>query len=180
MDQQFYTDLSNLKQKIDELAIQLLAKAPLAGDLRFVTVAMRISQNLERIGDEAVKIAKRAFDLSREPPLKIAFDLPAMARLTMDMLRDALDAFVHRNPKAARTVIARDDDVDALNSQLLRLLPQQMMAERETITRCVNLITISRSLERIADHATNVAEEGVYLCEAEDIRHAKARTTPQI
>jgi phosphate transport system protein len=164
--------LDRFEIEVDELSIQLLAKAPLASDLRFVTVAMKISQNLERIGDEAVKIAKRARDLSQEPPLQIAAGLPGMAKLALELLKAALDAFVHRDPAAARALIPRDKEVDAINKKINRELTQYMMDHREAIVRCLNLITISRSLERIADHATNVAEEVVYLCEAQDIRHA--------
>ncbi|MBI3850045.1 MAG: phosphate signaling complex protein PhoU [Verrucomicrobia bacterium] len=157
--------------EIDELAIHLLAKAPLASDLRFVTVAMKISQNLERIGDEAAKIAKRARDLSKEPPLKLDLELPRMAKLSLEMLKAALDAFVNRNSAAARALIPRDNEVDALNKQINRRLTEYMMSDRESIPRCLNLMIATRSLERVADHATNLAEEVVYLCEAQDIRH---------
>ena len=158
--------------EIDELAIRLLAKAPLATDLRLVTVAMKISQNLERVGDEATKIAKRARDLSQEPPVKINADLPRMAGLALVMLKGALDAFVNRDSAAARALIPRDKEVDALNKQINRELTQHMMSDRDSIPRCLNLMIATRSLERIADHATNIAEEVVYLCEAADIRHA--------
>src|SRR5882762_1275216 len=103
--------IDRFEVEIDELAIQPLAKAPLASDLRFVTVAMKISQNLERVGDEAAKIAKRARALSKEPPLKLTLDLPQMARLALDMLKAALDSFVNRDAAAARAVIPRDKEV---------------------------------------------------------------------
>ena len=163
--------IDQFEVEIDDLAIHLLAKAPLASDLRFVTVAMKISQNLERVGDEASKIAKRARDLSLEPPVKLQLDLPRMAALALDMLKVALDAFVNRDPGAARAVIPRDKEVDALNRQINRELAQHMMEDRESVMRCLHLIIVSKSLERIADHAKNVAEEVVYLCEAQDIRH---------
>ena len=163
--------------EIDELAIKLLAKAPLATDLRLVTVAMKISQNLERVGDEAAKIAKRARDLSQEPPVKISVDLPRMAALSLAMLKGALDAFVNRDSVAARALIPRDKEVDALNKQINRELTEHMMSDRESIPRCLNLMIATRSLERIADHATNVAEEVVYLCEAQDIRHVVKTST---
>src|SRR6476660_8929283 len=161
---------------IDEMAIQLLAKAPLASDLRFVTVAMKISQNLERVGDEATKIAKRARDLSQEPPVKVVVDLPRMAKLALDMLKAALDSFVNRDPIAARALIPRDKEVDGINKQVTNQLAQYMVENPDTIKRCLNLITVSRSLERIADHATNVAEEVVYLYEAQDIRHTGTKS----
>lgn len=164
--------LNQFEIEIDDLAINLLAKAPLASDLRFVTVAMKISQNLERVGDEAAKIAKRARDLSQEPPVKINVDLPRMASLALVMLKGSLDAFVHRDSAAARSIIPRDKEVDALNKQINHELALHMIEHRDTVLRCLNLIMVSKSLERIADHAKNVAEEVVYLCEAQDIRHA--------
>jgi phosphate transport system protein len=167
--------LDQLEVEVDNLAIHLLSKAPLARDLRFVTVAMKISQNLERIGDEATKIAKRARDLSKEPPLKLNLELPQMAGLALTMLKAALDAFVVRDSAAARAVIPRDLEVDALNKKINRELTEYMMNDRDSIPRCLNLMIASRSLERIADHATNVAEEVVYLCEAQDIRHTNAK-----
>jgi len=163
--------LDRFEIEIDELAIKLLAKAPLPDDLRLVTAAMKISQNLERVGDEAAKIAKRTRDLCQETPVKVNVDLPRMARLALDMLKAALDAFGNRDPAAARTVIPGDLEVDALNKAISRELVRHMTAHTAAIPRCLHLITVSKCLERIADHATNVAEEVVYLCEAQDIRH---------
>jgi len=168
--------IDHLEVEIDEMAIHLLAKAPLASDLRLVTVAMKISQNLERVGDEATKIAKRARDLSQEPPVKVVVDLPRMAKLALDMLKAALDAFVNRDPVAARALIPRDKEVDGINKQITNQLAQHMVENPDAIKRCLNLITVSRSLERIADHATNVAEEVVYLYEAQDIRHTGTKS----
>jgi phosphate transport system protein len=157
---------------VDEMAIRLLAKAPLAGDLRLIAVTMKISQNLERVGDEASKIAKRARDLSQETPLKLVVAIPQMADLALKMLRTALDAFVNQDPGAARALIPQDKQVDALNKEVHRQLANQMIENPETIARCLNLMVVAKSLERIADHAKNVAEEVVYLYEAEDIRHS--------
>ncbi len=157
--------------EIDEQAIQLLTKAPLASNLRLVMVAMKISQNLERIGDEATKIAKRSCDLTLEPPVKINLDLPRMATLALAMVKDALDSFVQKDSTAARAIIPRDKEVDALNRQIHAALAQHMMENPDTISRCLHWIVASKSLERIADHAKNIAEEVVYLCEAQDIRH---------
>jgi phosphate transport system protein len=168
--------LDEFEVDIDETAIRILAKAPLASDLRFVTTAMKISQNLERVGDEASKIAKRARDLSQEPPLKVNVDLPRMAGLALELLKASLDSFVNRDPAAARAIIPRDKEVDALNKQVSNELADLMVRNPDTIKRCLNLMVVSKSLERIADHAKNVAEDVVYLCEAQDIRHAgKAR-----
>lgn len=174
--------IDDFEVEIDELAIMLLTKAPLAGNLRLVTVAMKISQNLERIGDEAAKIAKRARDLSQEPPVKLTLDLPRMAELALGMVKDALDTFVSHDSVAARAIIPRDKEVNALNKQTQAALTQHMIANPETISRCLNWLVAAKSLERIADHAKNIAEEVVYLYEARDIRHPAARSqnTPAV
>ena len=163
--------IDRLEVEIDDMAIQLLTKAPLASNLRLVTVAMKISQNLERIGDEATKIAKRARDLSQEPPVKVSLDLPHMATLALNMVKGSLDAFVHRDSAAARSLIPRDKEVDALNKHIQDQVIQHMMANPDAVARCLHWIVAAKSLERIADHAKNIAEEVVYLCEAQDIRH---------
>jgi phosphate transport system protein len=168
--------IDRFEVEVDETAINLLSKAPLASDLRFVTVAMKISQNLERVGDEGSKIAKRARDLSKEPPLKFNVELPCLATMSLGLLKAALDSFVHRDSEAARKLIPRDKEVDALNRQINADLTRHMMEDREAIPRCLNLMIVSRSLERIADHAKNVAEEVVYLYEAQDIRHTGKAT----
>ncbi|MDB6064808.1 MAG: Phosphate-specific transport system accessory protein PhoU [Pedosphaera sp.] len=170
--------VDQLEIEIDELSIQLLSKAPLATDLRLITVAMKISHDLERVSDEATTIARRSLELSLEPQLKPYVDLPRMASMALDMLKEALDAFVNRNPEKARAIIPRDKEVDLLNKQLHRELSSYMVERPSTITRCLNLMVISKSLERIADHATNVAEEVVYLYEARDIRHSGHMTVP--
>ena len=163
--------IDRLEIEVDEMAIGLLSTAPLDSDLRLITVAMKISHDLERVGDEATTISRRAVELSQEPQLKAYIDIPRMAKMALEMLGDALDAFVNANPEKARAVIPRDKEVDALNRQLHRELSSYMVERPTTITRCLNLMVISKSLERIADHATNVAEEVVYLYEAKDIRH---------
>ena len=159
--------------EMDELAVRLLAlKAPVASDLRLITVAMKISHDLERVGDEATTIARRALELSKEPQLKPYVDIPRMAGIGLQMLKDALDAFVNRAPDRARAIIPRDKEVDAINKQLHRELASYMIERPTTITRALNLMVISKSLERIADHAMNIAEEVVYIYEARDIRHS--------
>lgn len=164
--------IDRFEVEVDDMAIQMLAKAPLASDLRFIAVAMKISQNLERVGDEATKIANRARDLSEEPPLKIDTQIPRIANLALEMLRSSLDSFVKLDAASARALIPRDREVDALNKQMQRDLALRMTADPDTIMRCLHLMVIVKSLERIADHAKNVAEEVVYLCEAQDIRHS--------
>jgi len=167
--------LDQFEIEIDDTAIHLLAKAPLATELRLITVAMKISHNLERVGDEAVTISRRAVELNTERQLKPYVDLPRMATMSLEMLRAALTAFVNRQPDVARAVIPRDAEVDELNRQLHRELSSYMIERPTTITRCLRLMVISKALERIADHATNIAEEVVYLYEAKDIRHTDAK-----
>ena len=132
---------------------------------------MKISNDLERIGDQAVNIAHRAEELNKEPPLKPLVDIPRMAEIVRGMIRDALDAFVYEKPDLARQVVTRDEDVDKLNRQLHRELTSFMIEDPHTITRCLNLMSVAHNLERIGDHATNIAEEIVYLYEGRDIRH---------
>ena len=168
--------LDQFEIEIDDTAVHLLTKAPLATDLRLITVAMKISQNLERVGDEAVTISRRAIDLGAEPQLKPYVDLPRMATMSLEMLRDAITAFVKRETDKARAVIPRDKDVDDLNRPLHRELSSYMVERPTTISRCLHLMVISKSLERIADHATNVAQQVVYLYEAKDIRHANPKS----
>jgi len=170
------TAIDRLEMEIDEIAIALLSKAPLASDLRLITVAMKASRDLERVADEATSIARRAIDLGQEPQLKPYIDIPRMTAMAMEMLKDALDAFVNRNPEKARAVIPRDKEVDALNKQLHRELASYMVERPNTITRCLSLMVISKRLERIADHAKNVAEEVVFLYEGRDIRHTGQAT----
>jgi phosphate transport system protein len=163
--------IDQFEVEIDEMAIVLLTKAPLASNLRLITVAMKVSQNLERIGDEATKIAKRARDLAQEPPVKINFDVNRMAAMSLAMVKDALDSFVQRDSAAARAIIPRDREIDTLNKEIHQQLAQHMTENPDTIGRCLHWIVAAKSLERIADHAKNIAEEVVYLCEAQDIRH---------
>jgi phosphate transport system protein len=163
--------LDRFEIEIDEASIHLLAKAPLASDLRLITVAMKISQNLERVGDETSKIANRARDLAEEAPLKLPPEIPKMSTLALQMLKAALDAFVNNDPDSARALIPRDKEVDGLNKKVYRDLADQMVKSPDSVTRCLHYMVVAKSLERIADHATNIAEEVVYLCEAQDIRH---------
>ncbi len=163
--------LDRLEMEVDDLAVALLAKAPLATDLRFITIAMKISRDLERVGDEATSIAKRVIELNAEPQLKPYIDIPRMASLALEMLGGALDAFVNRGSDQARAIVPRDAEVNALNRQLHRELSSFMVENPANISRCLALMNISKRLERIADHATNIAEEVVFLYEGRDIRH---------
>ena len=163
--------IDRFEVEVDDLAIRLLGRAPQDSDLRLITVAMKISRNLERVGDETTTIARRVQALCQELPLKLVVDIPQMAAFAVQMLKSALDAFVNQDPAAARALIPQDKQIDLLNKQIHRQLAEQMIAAPDTIPRCLNVMVISKSLERIGDHAKNVAEEVVYLCEAQDIRH---------
>jgi len=163
--------LDQFEIELDEIAINLLAKAPLASELRLITVAMKASHDLERVGDEATTIARRVLELNQEPPLATMVDIPDMANQGLQMLRQAIEAFVQRDSGNARAIIPRDKIIDSLNKQLQRECASYMIEKPATISRCLHLMTISKSLERIADHATNIAEEVVYLYEGRDIRH---------
>ncbi len=172
------TELDTLEMEIDEMAITLLARAPLATDLRLITMAMKFGRDLERVGDETTTICRRTIELSQEPQLKPYVDIPKMAAIALEMLGDAMNAFVHGDPARARAIVPRDKEVDALHKQLQRELSSYMIERPSTISRCLHLMTISKCLERIADHAANIAEEVVYLFEGKDIRHAKAVDSP--
>ena len=161
--------------EVDEKCVELLAlHQPTAGDLRFITTAMKIVTDLERIGDQAVNIAQRALELNREPQLKPYIDLPRMAEKSQRMVKESLDAFVTRDTELARRVCAEDAEVDALKEQIFRELLTFMMEDARTIPRAIRLILISRFLERVADHATNIAEMVVYMVESKIVRHTLA------
>jgi phosphate transport system protein len=165
-------NINLLEIEIDELCMRLLAlRQPVASDLRFVTSAMRIGSELERVGDLAVNIAQVSAGLIKQPPLKPLIDIPRMASLAQGMIRDSLNAFVNRDEKLARAVCERDDEVDSLNDQIFRELLTYMMSDRSTINRAVGLILIGRHLERIADHSTNIAEDVIYLVLGKTIKH---------
>lgn len=165
-------DVNTLDVEIDDLCVQLLAlQQPTARDLRFVTTGMKISSELERMGDLADNIAQRALELNVEPQLKPYIDIPRMANWTMRMVKECLDAFVNSDPILARKVCSDDDFVDDLNEQLFRELLSFMLENTSTITRAIRLTFVAKSLERIADHATNIGELVVYMVEGKNIRH---------
>jgi len=158
--------------QIDRIALGLLAQAPGEFELRQVTCGMKIARELERVGDEATTIARRAVELMALPPLATPLDIAEMTFLANAMLKDALDAFVSGNTVLARGVIPRDRRIDEMNKTYQDDLNGLMEASPENIRRCRHLAVISKCLERIADHAKNVAEDAVLLHEAKDIRHA--------
>ena len=164
--------VNTLDVEVDEYCLRLLALyQPTARDLRFVTTAMKISTELERISDLAENICERAIELNDEPQLKPYIDIPIMAERATKMVGEALDSFVRGDSVLARQVSAEDDVVDELTEQLFRELLSFMMENPQTITRAIRLSFVSKYLERIADHATNIAELVVYLVEGKIIRH---------
>lgn len=167
-------ELDRLEIEIDDEAIRYMSlRAPVASELRLVIVGMKASHDLERVGDEATSIARRTLKLAAEPQLKPYIDIPRMTSLAVSMLHDALDCFLAGgSEEKALDVIRRDVEVDRINKQLYRELTSYMVEKPETISRALELMFISKSLERIADHATNIAEEMVYLSKGKDIRHS--------
>jgi phosphate transport system protein len=164
--------IDHLENEIEERCVRLLAlRQPMASDLRFITAALKISNDLERVGDHAVNIAGSAIRLTEQPALKPLVDIPRMAQMAAAMLRDALDAYVRRDTATARRLCARDDEVDDVNRQLFRELISFMIEDPTTITRAMELVLVARNLERVADLATNVAEEVVFIAEARIIKH---------
>jgi len=165
-------EVNDLQIEIDRRCLTLLAlQQPAASDLRLITAALKINDDLERIGDQAVNIAENVIKVLPQAPLKPLIDIPRMADIAQSMTRDALDAFVKRDADLARSVLKRDDEVDDLKDQVFRELLTYMMADPGTIQRALALILISRNIERIADHATNIAEDVIFLVEAKDVRH---------
>ena len=164
--------INRMEIDIEDTCLKLLALMhPMAADLRFITSAMKIITDLERMGDQAVNITERAILLNQEPQLKPYIDIPKMAEIAQSMVKDVLDAFVNSDSKLARSVCERDDMVDGLNEQVFRELLTFMMSDPQTITRAVHLMIVCRCLERIADHATNIAEDVIFLVDARVIKH---------
>ncbi len=161
-----------LDVEIDEVSIRLIAlRQPKASDLRFITTAMKITTDLERMGDLAVNIAERALELNEEPLLKPYVDVPRMREIAQGMTRDALDAFVKKDKKLAMDVIMRDDEIDDLKHEVLRELVFFMVQDPTTVSRAMKIGFVVQYLERIGDHATNIAEMVIYLVEGRIIRH---------
>jgi phosphate transport system protein len=165
-------EINALDVEIDETCLRLLAlRQPMAGDLRFITSAMKIGVDLERMGDLAVNIAEQAIELAKLPLLKPLIDIPRMAKMAQAMVRDSLNAFVNRDHALAQDVCCRDDAVDSLNHQIFRELLMYMMEDPGTIKRAVALMLVGRHLERIADHATNIGEDVIYMARGKSIKH---------
>ncbi|HEX8155635.1 MAG TPA: phosphate signaling complex protein PhoU [Thermoanaerobaculia bacterium] len=164
--------IDQMELEIDSHTIELIATMqPAAVDLRFVAAAMKITPELERIADLAVDVCERAVELNREPPLEPLLDIPRMARIAQEMVRQSLDAFVRRDATLAREVIARDDQVDLLTEQSFRELLTYMLEDSRNISRAIRLTFVGKYFERIADGATNICEMVVFLVEGKVIKH---------
>jgi phosphate transport system protein len=167
------SDIDRMELEIDQHTIELIATMqPAAVDLRFVAAAMKITPELERIADLAVDVCERAIELNAEPPLKPLVDVPRLARMAQDMVRQSLDAFVRRDAALAREVIARDDEVDQLTEQSFRELLTYMLEDSKNISRAIRLTFVGKYFERMADGATNICEMVVYLAEGKVIKHS--------
>lgn len=166
--------VDKLEIEIDENCINLLALyQPKASDLRTITMVMKINNDLERLGDHAVNIAERSLSLMSKPPVKPLIDIPRMAQRAVDMVRDSLNAFTNSDPDLASDVRARDNMVDALRDQIVRELVTYMLGNPATLERSLELILIARDLERIADLATNIAEDVIFMVKGETVKHSQ-------
>jgi phosphate transport system protein len=173
-------DTINTKEvEIDEFCLKLLAlRQPAAKDLRFIATAIKINYDLERMGDMAVNICERVLELNQEPQLKPYIDLPQMAEIAQTMVKESLDAFVKEDPQLAWKVTQEDEKVDHLNEQIFRELLTYMSEDLKTISRSTRLLFISKYLERLADHAVNIAELVIFLVQGRIIRHLKVTPNP--
>ncbi len=164
--------VNHMEIEIEEEVLRLLAlRQPAAKDLRLLTAILKINSDLERVADQACNISETAVYLLKEPPLKPLIDIPNMANLAQRMIKNSLDAFVNHDPALAKQVCEDDDEVDRINEQIFRELLTFMMENPKNITRAVDLILISRNLERVADHATNIGEEVIFIEEGKNIKH---------
>jgi len=172
-------EIDELQVQVDQRALLLLAlHSPEARDLRFVVAAIKANGDLERLGDQAVNVAESVLRLVDKPELPQIVQIGTMAQRALSMVRDGLTAFLDRDAATAREVLRQDDEVDAMKGRMLRVLLDQMTRDAGTIERGIELVIVSRCLERIADHATNMAEDAIFLVEALDVRHRRADATP--
>jgi len=166
-------EVDRVEKQIDEECLSAMARyQPAASDLRFLSSVMKIVNDLERMGDSAVNIAQAVEVLSQEPPLKPYIDLPRLSQLVRQMVQESLDSFVRRDTDLALSICKRDDLIDGLYKQLFRELLTYMLEDPKAVTRSLHLLLIARNLERIADHATNIAEDVIYYVDGRDIRHS--------
>ena len=164
--------VNHAEVEIEEEVLRLLAvRQPAAGDLRLLTAILKINNDLERVADQAVNISEIVIYLLKEPPLKPLIDIPHMATLAQKMIKNSIDAFVRHDASLAKAVCEDDDEVDRLNDQLFRELLTYMLETSKNTTRALDLILVSRNLERIADHATNICEDVIFIEEGRNIKH---------
>jgi phosphate transport system protein len=168
-------EVDTLELEIDNICLEILAREqPVASDLRFITTAMKIVGDIERIGDNGANIARRALEILHEPELKPIIDIPVAAAAAQRILKESLDAFVNNDAQLAKRVIDGDRYIDDVCEQMLRELLTYMFEDPSTISRALRLMFVARNLERIGDHASNIAEMVIFLVEGRDIRHGKA------
>ncbi len=177
---QIEPQINQLQIEIDDWALQLLAlQQPMAVDLRMITSAIKINSDLERMGDQATNIAERVLSILTLPEQRLLVDIPQMAGMAQQMLKDALDAFVRQDAALAREILVRDDEVDRCRDQIFGELIAHMIKNPQRVQLSLEMLLISRSLERIGDHATNIAEDIIYVIQGRDVRHhAEEKTTP--
>ena len=172
-------DVNHQEIEIEDAVLKLMAlHQPAGGDLRFLTAVLKINNDLERVADQAYNIGEISLRLLKEPPLKPLIDIPQMAKLAQTMIKQSLDALVRHDSGLAKKVCESDDEVDRLNEQVFRELLTYMMEDPKSITRAVDLILVARNLERIADHATNISEDVVFIEQGKNIKHHHAAQTP--
>jgi phosphate transport system protein len=164
--------INTAEREIDELALDLLAmQQPMAVDLRFITAVMKINADLERVGDQAVNIAERALQLSSLPPVDLPADIPRMAATAIDMVRTALQSFIYARAETAEAVLTKDDEVDRMNREVHQAMLQVMKSDPEHTAQALDALLIARNLERVGDHATNIAEDVIFWVRGADVRH---------
>jgi phosphate transport system protein len=164
--------INQLQIEIDDLALQLLAlQQPMAVDLRTITSAIKINSDLERMGDKAANMAERVLSIITQPEQRLLVDIPRMAEVAQKMLKDALDAFIQQDEVKARDILIRDDEVDRFRDQIFGELIAHMIKTPHQVQLALDLLLISRGLERIGDHATNIAEDVIYMIQGRDVRH---------
>ena len=168
------SEINSIERDIDHLALDLLAmQQPMAVDLRFIVAVIKINTDLERVGDQAVNIAERVREMLERPMVEMPVDLPEMASISAQMVREALDAFIHADGKRADQVLAMDDTVDRMNREAQLVLARMVQANPQASRQCIDALIISRNLERVADHATNIAEDVIFWTSGTDVRHGQ-------
>lgn len=171
--------VNHMEIQIEDEVLRLLAlRQPAAGDLRLLTAILKINNDLERVADQACNIAEISIFLLKEPTLKPLIDIPHMAVLAQKMIKNSLEAFVRQDSKLAHEVCMDDDEVDRLNDQIFRELLTTMIEDPKSITRAVDLILVSRNLERVADHATNIAEDVIFIVDGKNVKHHSQDESP--